>query len=396
MTRSLEAVLTTWLEWLGFSFDPFLPLDAAADPHLSRYMVHHDAFVAIWGTWPSFALAPPGGGKTALRLRAVEACYIGQSTNRPFPVQYVPPLLTWRARSPTLEDHLAAMARAGATQLLLSLAYRPHWFFRLDETGRKKAKQVLDWNLPGPLRHYLDVCRATRSPQPLRERFGPAVAIPDPPDETTLLHFCAALEAMPVHRAPVPPPAERWETFVELILFDFRFEAIYALLDGLDAAPETAHDSSFAVSLLAPLLSHVEEWSDRRVFLKSFLPLQVRPLLATKWGPVLDKASLAVVEWSLPLLVELVKQRVFVATGGAFDSLNAVATPDTPNVEWTLAATVETLPQEMLVLTRRVFWEHVQREGPHGLITPDDLEAALSWYREERRRRGEVTEPRAL
>lgn len=378
----IEVILKNWLAWLGLQFDPFLPLDAAADPHLSRYMIHHEAFLAVWGDWISCVFAPPGGGKTALRLRTVEACYIGQETNRPFPVPYVPPLLLWGGQLPSLDDHLAALARAGAGQLLLSLAHRPHWFFRLNQTARQRVRHVLDWNLPGPLSRYLDLCRAARHVAPLCERFGFTLVIPDPPDETTLLHFCAALEAMPCGRDSLPTPAERWQALLEVLLTDLHFDAVYVLLDGLDAAPETAHDSACLVSVLAPLLDQALDWCTHNVFLKGFLPLQVRQILLTRWPILSEAAHFATMEWTPELLVELVRQRIFVASGGAFDSLNAIASPAVGDLEKELASVVIPLPREMLVLTRRVLWEHVCEWGPEDRLHPRDVSAALAWYRE--------------
>jgi hypothetical protein len=86
-----------WLRWAGFRFDPFGPLDAAADPHLSEYLVGHEVFARVWGDGISWVFAPAGGGKTALRISVMQACWIGQETNRPFPIPYVPPFLAWGA-----------------------------------------------------------------------------------------------------------------------------------------------------------------------------------------------------------------------------------------------------------------------------------------------------------
>lgn len=373
-----------WLDSLGLRFDPFLPLDAATDPHLSSYLVQHDAFATVWGDWTSFAYAPPGGGKTALRVRTTEACYVGQETNRPFPIPYVPPFLAWGHTSPALEDHLAALARAGATQLLLSLAHRPHWLFRLDNVARQAIRDVLNWNLPGPLNGYLELCRQSLSLTPLRERFNPTFTIPDPPDVSALLRFCDALNTTPATRVGRPSPMERWEALTELLLDTLKFDSIYVLLDGLDAAPETAMDGRGGIGVLSPLLNVLAEWTEKRIFLKGFLPSETQPILQLQFPTFLVEAHVTTIRWTPELLAKVIQERVYVASDGAFRSLDAITSPALRGIETTLALAVILLPREILVLTRRVLWEHVQREGVTGKIEAEDLDAALDWYKENK------------
>lgn len=375
-----EDQVRTWLEWLGMRFDPFLPLDAAADSRLSHYLIHHEAFASVWGDWQSFVFAPPGGGKTALRVRVTEACYVGQDTNRPFPIPYVPPFLMWGHTSPSYEDHLAALARAGAMQLLLSLAYRPHWLFRLDELHLRTVRDALNWNLPGPLGSYLEPCRQSLSVTPLRERINPAFVIPDPPDAPTLVRFCDTLNVVPVPHSQRPSPPERWDGLVYLLLETFGFDSVYLLLDGLDGAVETATDSREATRTLSPILEVLPEWKLQRIFFKGFLPSNIRPLLRNQFPALLKDSGTSTVHWTPELLAELIRQRVYAASNGAFGSLDAIASPALRGIEMTLALVVAPLPREILVLTRRVLLEHVQRKGTKGKIEPEDLDAAIHWY----------------
>ncbi len=380
----IENTVKEWFEVAGFAFDPFVPLNAATDSRLSQYMIHHEAFEAVWGDWISLAFAPPGGGKTALSLRVAEACYVGQETNRPFPVCYAPPLLAWGGRTPSLDDHLLAIGRAASQQLLLALAYRPHWFFRLDRAAQERVRRVLDWNLPGPLASALDLCRQTGSVAELHRRVLPALSIGDPPAPSTLMRFCATLESLPGGRASVPPPAERWAQLVQVVRDDLKFTALYVLVDGVDAAHETAEDPARAADMLAPLLARGRTWSEAKIYLKAFLPVRTLPLLAHRWPELWHQARRVTITWTPPLLVEMVRQRIYVATQGSFSSLDAVSSPALSDVEAMLAEAVLPLPREMLVITRRLLWEHVRRVGPDGQIEPPDLEAALAWYRHHR------------
>jgi hypothetical protein len=365
---------------MGMQFDPFCALNAADDPHLSEYLVGHEIFSHLWGDWISWLFARPGGGKTALRLRTAQACWVGQETNRPFPISYIPPLLSWGHVAPTLDDHLAALSRSGATALLLALAYRPHWLLRLDNSDRRQVREVLDCNLPGPLNLYLARCRQSQSVQSLREVLDPTFAMPDPPDAAMLLQWCDILEAIPDCTVPLPP-AMRWERFKNVILEILNFRTLYILIDGLDAAPETSTDARKIAELLSPLLLFANDWATQKVFLKGFLPLDTQEFLQSGFNSVFTAARMAAVDWTPALLAEVIRRRVYVASRGAFGSLDAVASPAVRDIETVLAKAVSPLPREMLVLIHRMLEIHVDAEGVEGQIQERDMEQALQWYR---------------
>ena len=206
-----------WLKWAGLSFDPFEPLDAAADTRLNSYLVGHDVFAQVWGDVISWVFAPAGGGKTALRISITQACWVGQETNRPFPIPYVPPFLSWGHFLPSLEDHLAAVTRAGAIALFLALAHRPHWFFRLDKEGRRRVYETLSWSLPAALSVYTERCRQVKDVSALREVLDPTFILPDPPGPDELLRWCDELD-MTFELSSPPSPSERWRRLQELSL----------------------------------------------------------------------------------------------------------------------------------------------------------------------------------
>ncbi len=371
--------LRAWLEWLGLRFDPFGPLDAASDPRLGEYLVGHGAFARTWGDWASWVFAPPGGGKTALRVRTSQACWVGQETNHPFPIPYIPPFLSWGHASPSLDEHLAALARAGAVALFLALAHRPHWLFRLDDEARRSVRAVLDWNLPGPLGGYLDRCRRSKNLEPLRATLDPTFVLPDPPDEATLLRWCGVLDAAPAGE-PRPAPAARWNSLCGLLLDTLGFRSVYVLLDGLDAAPETIADAQAMADCLGSLMELVGDWAGQRVFVKGFLPIEAQSPLEERFAPVFANTHTATICWTPALLAEVIRRRVYVASEGAFGSLDAIASPGLRDVETILAKAVLPLPREVLVLTRRVLEEHVGRQGSQGRIQEEDVDAAIQWY----------------
>lgn len=379
LQRSSAREVTDWLEWAGFRFDPFGPLDAAADPHLSEYLVGHHIFARVWGDDVSWVFAPAGGGKTALRISVTQACWVGQETNRPFPVPYVLPFLSWGHARPSKEDHLAAVARAGTITLFLAMGHRPHWFFRLDESGRRHVLRTFRWNLPGPLPEYLERCRQAMSIGVLAKTLDSTFILRDAPDPQTLLQWCDALGVIS-EDSPLSLPAERWADLKELLLNVLSFPTIYILADGFDGAPETITDPVAVVECLRSLLPLAEEWAEEGVFLKAFLPAEAFPLLAERFPKEFTPARTSVICWTPDLLAEVIRRRVYVATEGAFGSLDAVASHALRDIETTLAKAVLSAPREILVLARRVVEEHIRRDGCVGLISEEDLEAALHWY----------------
>jgi predicted dinucleotide-utilizing enzyme len=84
--------------------------------------------------------------------------------------------------------------------------------------------------------------------------------------------------------------------------------------------------------------------------------------------------------WTPVLLAEVVRRRVYIASEGAFGSLDAITSPALRDVETMLARKVAPLPREIQVLARCVLVEHVQRSGNTGKIQEGDVEAAIKWY----------------
>ncbi|MBN1921650.1 MAG: hypothetical protein JW892_10425 [Anaerolineae bacterium] len=377
--------LLWWLNSVGLHFDPFDTLNAADDPHLSEYLVEHEIFARLWGNDLAWVFAPPGGGKTALRCRVTQACWIGQETNRPFPLPYLPPFLSWGSVAPTLEDHLAALAQVTARALLLALAYRPHWTLRLSAPARQEVHHALVMSLPGTLKNYLDLCRQTTDLQLLRRvlDLDHAFALPNPPEREQLLAWCDGwgdLSVMAEHSAP----QARWEALHFVLLDILQFENLYVLLDGLDAAPETSAAPEAVVDVLAPLLEQAAGWRQQNVYLKGFLPLDTQTPLGARFPQLFSSQQTSVLKWTVPLLAEVTRRRVDAASKGAFDSLDAIASPALRDLEAWLAAEALPMPRELLVLTRRVLQEHVTTADSIGLLQEVDVQRALRWYQAQR------------
>lgn len=372
-----------WLKGVGFNFDPFALLEASTDARLSSYIVGHEAYYSAWGDWPAFIFAPAGGGKTALRAQIAQVCWIGQETNRPFPLPYTIPFLSWSGESVGPEEHLTAISQAGALHLLLTLAHRPHWFFRLSQDERRLVRRVLGLSLSGPLETFLDPCQQTESLEPLRERFAPAFLPPDPPGTATLMRFCETLTGTaPGILRPISG-YEQWHNLVDVLCNVLRLPSIYLLLDGLDAAPETSLDPEAGAHYLTPLLDMLSEWNQARFYLKAFLPREVFAALKRQDSFLLSGTQQITLKWPPTLLAEMVRRRVYVASSGIYGSLGPLFSPDVRDVETLLARTVPPLPREMLVLTRQVLFEHVQSDHT-GSIQAIEVDRAIQRYLREK------------
>ncbi len=380
-----EAQWQRWLTAVGLRFDPFVPLEASADPHLGHYfVVAPETFAVAWGEWPALVFGPPGGGKTALKAQIAQACWIGQETNRPFPIPYNLPFLSWAGGIPSQEQHLLALTRAAAQQLLLMLAHRPHWLFRCRAAEQRAVRAVLNHNLPGPLDSFLEPCREAQSLAPLREMFPPAFVPRDPPDAPTLARFCQTLTDLPeTPRAPLTAAA-RWEEMLTVLLEVLKFPSVYLLVDGIDGAIETARAPELGVACLAPLWPCLPKWAERRVYLKAFAPAEAEPPLWGSWPSGQPRPQTAHLEWSPAQLATIIRQRLYFASDGAFGSLAAIAARTLPELELVLANAIQPIPREMLVLTRQLLALVAQKGIQQVKIWPGEMEQALLWYAAQR------------
>lgn len=384
--RADEAALENWLRSVGLRFDPFIALNAAEDPHLSQYLVGHGQFAHIWGDWIAWLFAPAGGGKTAMRVRVSQACWVGQAPNRPFPIPYELPYLRWEGLPLSLNDHLGALGSAGSRALLLALAHRPHWLLDRDRSAQRAIHRALSWNLPGPLSTYVDLCRDTGDLTQLRTalNLGPALALPEPPKPDTLRAWCQALKAIPAVEGRPESASARWRALRKALLEALQVRSVYILLDGLDAAPETYLDAENVAAVLEPLVSHLSRWAEQRIYVKGFLPLEAQQALQRRFPDAFAARRCTFLTWSPALLSEVIRRRVYVASEGAFGSLDAIASPGLRDVETLLVEVVEPLPREMLVLTRDMLQFHVQRVGNTDHLEEQDVEEAIQQYKDNR------------
>jgi hypothetical protein len=77
-----------WFRRIGLRFDPYVHLEASGDPHLPEYTVNLDIFRVALDAVPTIIVAPPGGGKTAMRVAVTRTCWFDIGGTYPFPLPY--------------------------------------------------------------------------------------------------------------------------------------------------------------------------------------------------------------------------------------------------------------------------------------------------------------------
>jgi hypothetical protein len=370
-----------WLQLSGFAFNPFSALDAASDQYLHRYLVQNEAHAAIWGDTTALIFEPRGGGKTALRLGIVQDCYIGQESTLPFPISYVPPFLQWGHISPSAEDHLKALLRFGALQLLISLVYRPHWFLDLPLHHRRLIRMYLDIDLPGPLMGYLTELTTLEDLDHLWRRTGFSPFIRSEPDLESLNSLLDALSAT-VAAPKASSPIERWQLVQELLLSVLSMDGIYILVDGLDGAPETASDPDVLLNVCDYLWQNGLVWAQDKVFIKAFLPNEVKDTMECRYPTWFRHANIANIHWTEDLLVSMLEARIKAATEGELQSFDILAAPDFASVERQIvAASPHPLPRDVLLLTSELLSCHLRRCKQYGQrLEEQDLLAAVQSF----------------
>lgn len=370
-----------WLEHLGLRYDPFRVLNAGEDTQLQEYLVGHERFEAIRGDNLAFVFAPAGGGKSAFRVRLARACRVGENNRRLFPVVYtVPKAVLFADETERLPKHLLAIWQMAAFELLLRLAYRPNEFYQLDSATRQLVRSFLEWKLPSPLLHLLNKLETPGDLLHLAHAYDPTARWPESPDSRRLHHFRQALAETPA-LSQADKPADEFATWLDLLTGPLGFEAVYLLLDGVDAYPETQQDIEKQLALIASLLEQAPAWAGQRFFLKAFLPAELEPLLRRSFPGLTAAATVSVIEWTPKLLIGLLNSRVQAATETAPATLDMLCYPGLRQASSQVVQMVQPLPREVLAFVERIFHEHLQRAGPTGKLTREDVEAAQHHFK---------------
>ncbi|MFZ5923376.1 MAG: hypothetical protein ACOYY3_20195 [Chloroflexota bacterium] len=377
-----------WLAHFNFRFDPFEHIEASRDPNLNRYLIGHEAFSVAWSETPALIFSPPGGGKTALRIYTSRACWTGGGGYQPFPIHYHLPHYFNTGDFSTLEDHLEQIVHSGANALFLAFAYYPLIFVKAAPSLQRQLAQFIFTWIP-KIDFYLDVLREGQ-PDDVAGQLDSSYKLHQASDSVLLPLLLDMLAKYNQEgQGPVSLSIQKvFEQMIRWITEDLGFRAVYLLLDGVDGFPELASSPGFAAQSLVQLFAKSPEWTASRIFIKGFLPQEIRAHLRERLERQWSVFSQVELKWDAAMLADMIRRRVYAATEGEFASLNAVsALPSVQDLELELARAVNPLPREALTLVRQILFEYETRWGKDQAsekrIQIQDIENALAWYRND-------------
>lgn len=325
------------LSAFGFAFDPFEHLDSTKDAHLQEYLVIPKAVEIALSDQPVAIFAQPGGGKSALRIYASN--FYKDSRGVRFPVTYVP-----ETYSTETNFHFEGMNRSLARAAFMYLVSYPDLFFALSSDNKQKLKRLL-LEIPFGLDFNLHALSESRFVSDLEQALGVPAFSGIPRLDRTHRQLARELE-----KESSSKPLSLENCF-ELINNAFGAKSIHILVDGLDGFMETRSVQALT-TWIEPLLNILDRWDQENNYLKFFLPMDISdaPALVN-----LSTVRSAALTWDDNLLGEVVRRRVFVASSGRFDSLDAISAPDVHNVELTLVRQLERkekLPRQAIIKSR--------------------------------------------
>jgi hypothetical protein len=346
----------------GFQFDPFRHLEASNDPHLFDYILTDDIPDLAWESASVLVYSPFGGGKTALRMFVTHDCWMRGGSRHPFPIHVLP-----QARDLTdssLNGVWRPLVRGLSKALLLVMFYRPYRFLDLAANEWLRLLSLMTSYLPRSIPHYLSFFTPSQdnnsfieSLTKIRGVLDRSYVIPLPPDAHIFADLRRRIE---LHLAQVGTEGNQAvdprQAFLELagmVNDSLSFGEIFVLADGIDAYHREVAPLQRVATWLADVLCAVDNIDVAPVSVKGFVPQLLRPFLQSMIPGDID-CSVYDIEWSKESLVALVRRRVAVATGGGFDSLDALGDPGLRNIEEVIASTVQQQPREAIYLAGEI------------------------------------------
>lgn len=378
-TQEIQPEVETRLSSLGFVFNPFERLEASNDPHISFYLIGHDMFSVAWETAPAALFAPAGGGKTAMRIYTLRACWKNEDQRRKFPISYDLPFFANFSELTSLEAHQTAIAAAAATDLFLACAYRPNLYLSLAVPRRLNLLSLLRVALPVSLEYALSVLAESGSAHQLSDHLDRTYRLPDLPSSKRVEDLCRAmLRDLEDASGDLWSGPAQFEALLDFIREDLHFESVLLLLDGVDGGGLQPENVQAQFDAIAPLLRQSTVWAKTNIFLKAFLPFDLDVYIAAQAKEFYRDSLRAEIQWDVPKLAEILRRRVYVASQGKFGSLDALSSPALRDVETLIASHARPLPREAILLANFVLQSYLERRGEY--LEPEDIWKAEQQY----------------
>jgi hypothetical protein len=372
-----------------FKYDPFSDLDAAKDPHLTEYLLIPKTALIAQKDMPAVIFAPPGGGKTALRLYT-ERSQLDLS-GRTFTITYIPDPDQDIPSRPDLDGHLDQIARASAKEILFRIIANPGQFLDMSPKHQATLAGFLDAYSPIDFSYVILILRTGEPDEistlmsDLLGRLPPRFHSQETDRSQELARSLAALREHTGRNVSSSTGQFSFLELCDLIMNAFQAREIFVLLDGLDGSTESKRFLERTAGWVLPLFEAAQGWEARRIFLKAFLTTEILPALSEQlrqWEIDLPTSS---IQWDDTLLAEVVRLRVSAASETRFSSLDGISALDLRETELQIARQLPEslkLPREIILIVQQTLRHSLERRqaGQPAQIQRQDVLAALDWY----------------
>ncbi len=373
----------------GFLFNPFRHLEASNDPHLFEYVLTDSLPQSAWLSGGSILFSPRGGGKTALRMYVTREFW-SRFDRHPFPVHLLPQARDLADPSPdgVWRPLVCGLSRA----LMLAICHRPLSFAELTDSDWVRLLRLIAPHLPRKIAHYLAVVATTGQADDLRQSLGDlrqlldrSYVIPIVPDLLTVAEvrhtIVRILSRISGDERRVTDLRQTFLELAAILAQPLHFGELFVLIDGADAYSTAVAPLEMVASWLSRVIILTGDTIEVPINLKGFIPHLLEPFLRPYKHSLERRVKLESLEWTRPELVKVLRSRVKVATGGRFDSLDALSDPGLIGIEEEIAQIVQPLPREAIYLASELLRSHFARHSaPTSQFDIQDMNDVIKPY----------------
>lgn len=380
-----DQALDLSLSSLGLSPEPFLYLQSSRDRRLREYMVAFDLSASVLGDHNTFFWAPPGGGKTALRIYLLQNCWSMLGSPHPFPV-YVTPTHPRDLSHGSESSSYRYLLRMITSSLVAGLLFQPLRLLDLPMWQQQFLVGCLDTFLPIDTNYLVMRIQCGEPIETIAESIVPNywvdVSLPSAKD-IELLALCLQKysSAAPRQIDMVEEIETAFRQLIQMICTSLGFRSVFLLVDAVDNFPPHYESPGILPNWVFSLHGIIKD--NPNVWMKAFLPSEVRAelnaLISNESADLQRSNESFSIVWTQERLVEMLRLRVQVASGGRISSFDAFTGPEFRQLDELIVASMPPRPREVLFFAQQVLLAYWRRTGPQGgCLEKTDVEIARS------------------
>jgi len=351
----------------------FSPLAFFVDPVYARRL---DGFILeeLRRRQHSFVFGRPGAGKTTTRF-ALEA-HIRTEPRRTLNVTVD---YTGQA-AVDAADLNRRLIRAIATDLFVQVVEQ---FAHRQAEPTAAQDEAMLWLLARggrELRRVLERLLSEREPSPtwglaaLWRLLNRPIVRPAMPTEL-LKTWLTSLQERLTSSEAVANPAGSWQDAVKAT-HAWEIETIFLAIDGIDTEQRTRRDM---MKILRPLLDKAPAFAAQGIYLKGFLPLELRDDVQQRLlraGVADEDARFIELHWERQRLQALLMER-YIAAGAARRSLTDLVTPELGDIDERVLVEANGSPRRLVTLIDQLITVHTARPPVMRPITDAEWKEAI-------------------